>query len=297
MKSRATALLMLVVILCGITAAVFGIWSGPTGDSFRVESVRGQDVEIYGRGLYQLDSAFRAPILIGTDMVTLVLAIPLLITALIWSSAGTLRARMFAVGILAYFLYLSSSLAFGVMFNRLMPLYIVYFSASLFAFIGALRSIDLQQLDYNLSPYLPRRTIAGFLFLAGLSLTVWLAELIPAAAGGTVPPHLGAYTTEITHVIDLGVLLPLALLAAWLLLRRNPLGYLIAGPMLALNALIGPVVIAQTVVQRLHGVAITPMEFTLFVLPFAAMSLLAALLWAILLRGTTGDSESTGTVA
>lgn len=42
-------------------------------------------VEINGTGIYTYDSFFKAPILQGTDAITLLVVLPLLVIALIWA--------------------------------------------------------------------------------------------------------------------------------------------------------------------------------------------------------------------
>jgi hypothetical protein len=64
---------------------------------------------------------------------------------------------------------------------------------------------------------------------------------------------MGTYTTLFTHGFDSAVITPAAVIAGICLLRRNPLGYLLAAPILILCTLIGAVVIGQTVFQILVG--------------------------------------------
>jgi hypothetical protein len=186
-----------------------------------------------------------------------------------------LRGALLLAGLLSYFLYHAASLGLGIAYNELILVYILYFSASLFAFILALTSIDLRELGRRVSASLPRRAMAVFLFLAGLSVFVWLIEIIGGLLEGRPPQHLAVYTTEPTFVFDLGIIAPTAFLAGVLVLRRAPLGFLLGAVLLILNALVGIMVVGQTIAQSLAGITLTGLEFAAFVTPFVLMSLVA----------------------
>lgn len=85
-------------------------------------------------------------------------------------------------------------------------------------------------------------------------------DIVGALFRGQAPETLGSYTTMVTYVLDLGIIVPVAFLSGGLLLRRAPLGYLLAAPMLILSALIGIVVIAQTISQVLAGIHCGPVS-------------------------------------
>jgi hypothetical protein len=224
--------------------------------------------------------------------VTLFLAVPALLATLFCLHRQGLRTRLLLTGVLACFLYDSASVAFGAAPNPLLLVYIAHFSASLAAFGIAVSSIESRDLAGRASPRMPRRLIAAFLFIAGLSVLVWLIDLVGALAAG-VPTHLGTYHTEATYVIDLAVIAPAAFSGGILLLRRRPAGYVVAVPLLVLNAFVGPVVVSQTVFRRLAGVTITTTDLIVFVGLFGVTSAIAPALAVALLRNIAGNSPST----
>jgi hypothetical protein len=278
------------VALLALVAAGAGLFWPGEGSSFPFTTLRGQTVEIYGQGLYRNDTAFKAPILRGTDGVTLLVGIPLLVWAITRYRRDSLRGGLLLTGVLAYFLYKSASLALGVAYNDLILVYIVYFSASLFAFMLAFTSIDLPALAARISPTMPHRWIALFLFLAGLSVFVWLIDIIGGLVQGRAPEHLASYTTEITYPIDLGVIAPAAFLGGVLVLRREPLGYVLAATLLVLNALVGVMVVGQSIAQTLAGITLSTVEWAAFVGTFVVMSMIAVGLLILLFRHIA-DSE------
>ncbi|HET9587294.1 MAG TPA: hypothetical protein VFO91_00775 [Anaerolineales bacterium] len=290
--SKAVILLAWLVALLSIVYASIGLFLQEAGSPFTFTTIRGTTVEIYGQGLYRYDSAFKAPILRGTDAVTLFICVPVLLIAVLLYRRGSLRGGLLLTSILAYFLYNSASLAFGAAYNNLLLVYIVSFSASLFGFILAFDSIDLQALARHTSARFPRRGIAIFLFLAGLSLIVWLLDIVSALAAGTVPPNLGPYTTEATYVIDLGIIFPTAFLAGVLVWRRASLGTLLACILMTLNASIGLVVASQSIMQALEGIVLTPSEFAAYVAPFVTLSLIATWLVILLFRSISSSKAA-----
>jgi hypothetical protein len=239
------AILALVVVGTGL------FWQdGNT--SFTFTTLHGQTVEMYGSGLYRHDTLFTAAAFRGTDAVTLFVALPLLIFAFWLYKRGSSRGGFLLTAMLSYFLYNAAHMAFAAAYNNLFLVYIAYFSVSFFAFILAFTAVNLEAL--------PGKAMAGrgpavFLFIAGLApLFLWGSELIVALLQNEAPPLLGSYTTMFTHAVDIGIIVPVVYLAGIWLLRQRPLGYLLSFIMLSLLALIGLVVVAQTIVQIQVGI-------------------------------------------
>lgn len=269
-----TLLSVLVAILVAVYAGI-GLFSTGGKGSFEFTTLHGETVEIYGQGIYSNDASFRAPIFRGTDAVNLFICVPVLLVALAWYRRGSLRGGLLLTSMLAFFLYNSASMAFGAAYNDILLLYIASFSTSFFALILAFLSIDLGVLEARTSPRLPRTWIAVFLFIAGLSLLVWLMDIVVALTLGTVPPTLGPYTTEATYAIDLGIILPSVYLAGVLVLRRSPWGTLLASILITVNLTIGLVVASQSIMQALDGIILSPAQYAAYVAPFVILSLIA----------------------
>jgi hypothetical protein len=90
------------------------------GDGRRMfTSVRHEQVVLYGRGIYRNDDVFKASGSLATDFVTLILAIPTLVTAAFLVRRGSARGAVLLCGSLVWFLYVYASLAFGTAHNEL----------------------------------------------------------------------------------------------------------------------------------------------------------------------------------
>jgi hypothetical protein len=89
----------------------------------------------------------------------------------------------------------------------------------------------------------------------------------------------------VTYALDLGLIMPLVFLDGLLILRRSPLGYLLACPILILEATLAPIIAAQTVAQVSAGVALTPAQIVGPIGGFAVLAVCAIWGVAALLRG------------
>jgi hypothetical protein len=89
-------------------------------------------------------------------------------------------------------------------------------------------SFDLKTLPAHFSEKLPRKWIAGLLFFAAAFLTLaWMGRIVPTIFRDQIP-LLENVTSMFIQVMDLGIIVPLCVLAGTLLLRRDPRGYLLA---------------------------------------------------------------------
>jgi len=275
------------IVVLALLAVGAGFFWPHEGAPFTFTSLRGQEVQIYGHGLYRYDTLFTGAANRGNDLVTLVLAIPLLVYATLRYWRGSLRGGLLLLGTLVYFLYVYGSYALGIAFNSAFLVYIALFSASLFAFVLLFVSIDRQLLADHLAPDLPRRGVAIFMFVSGLAtLVIWLQPLLNDLFQNQMPALVGIYSTKITDVLDLGIITPATLIAGTLILRRNPLGYLVAFALLVLEILLTPMIIAQTVSQWLAGITFTTAQIVGPMIGFAALGLFALWVMVILLRKT-----------
>lgn len=81
-----------------------------------------------------------------------------------------------------------------------------------------------------------------------------------------------------------GIITPATFIAGVLILRRNPLGYLIAFALLILEVILTPLLVAQTISQLLVGITFTPAEIIGPIMGFAVLGLFALWVMIILLR-------------
>jgi hypothetical protein len=281
------------VVVLAVIVAGAGLFS-QDGAPFTFVSVQGREVEMYGVGIYANESAFKAPIQRGTDAVTLVIALPLLVYAFLRYRRGSLRGGLLLVGALSYLLYYGASLALGASYNELFLLYTALFSVAFFALAYAMTAIDPPALRACFSERAPARGAAIFMFVAGLGVYfIWLSEIVGPQMQGQPPGEsLGPYTTMVTHALDMAIIAPTAILTGYYLLRRAPAGYLLAVPMLVLCSLIGAVVIVQTVFQALAGITFPIGVYIGMVGSWIVLGAFALWLAAAFFRSLSEDADS-----
>lgn len=183
----------------------------------------------------------------GTDLVTLFIAVPLLLAALVLSSRGSVVAQVVGLGGLAYLIYTYAIFAFQVVVNPLTPAHIAILGLSTWAI--ALWVPSLGPNVTRVGQTLPRRTTAGFLALVALLFAgLWLGQIASAVTSGTLPAAVAdlSLPTSAVYALDLAFVLPVLALAAFLLMRRHA-----AGPPLAMGALVFSVLMALSILGLL----------------------------------------------
>ncbi|HMA97241.1 MAG TPA: hypothetical protein VKP30_31365, partial [Polyangiaceae bacterium] len=248
--------------LFATTVGVF--WQG-SGQPIHFRTLHGQAVLLQGRGLYRYDTVSFAAQGIAQDVVTLAIAIPLLIISMGLARRGGVRGKLLLTGTLGYFLYTYASYAFGAAYNPLFLVYVALFSLSLFGFVLAIMSVDLTTLPSHFSERLPRRGISVFLYALGAFLLLaWLGRIVPSLLANVPPEGIESYTTLIIQALDLGLVIPVALLAGLLLWRKQPWGYLLASVVLVKGLTLSLAVSAMVVNMVRTGVTVSVVEAVVF---------------------------------
>lgn len=183
----------------------------------------------------------------GTDLVTLAVAVPALIAALILAARGSPRAQVVWLGVLGYILYMYVICAFDVTFNPLFLVYVAATSFAVWALVALLVQVDPARVRACCASGLPRRVVALYLLgVAALFFLAWMKDIIPATMGNTAPASLHGVQlpTNPIHVLDLSTLLPLAALSGIWLWQRRPWGYALAGVLLTTLTIVGASVVS-----------------------------------------------------
>jgi hypothetical protein len=215
----------------------------------------------------------------GVNLVDLVVTLPTLIVVLLLAARGSRRARVVWLGVLGYVLYNAVIFGFTTAFNQLFLVYVGVLGVSVFASAALLKDgrIPLGHLTGA------ARTVVSVYLLAltALFLAAWLSEIVPALATQTTPSSIVAarLPTNPVYVLDLGVLLPLFIIAARRLLGQQPGAAGLCGSLLVLNVLLALSIVSSTVMQ--HAV---DESVALAILPLFGMigvSSLALAIWLL----------------
>lgn len=138
-------------------------------------------------GLYH-DNEFVTTTWLGNDAVTLFLAVPILVAALVFTGRGSLKAQLVWLGVLDYMLYNYAFYLFGAAFNAFFLIYAALLGLSIFALIFGLVSLDVTRVSRQFSGRTPVKWIGGYFLFVALGLSVvYLAQSIGFIITGEVP--------------------------------------------------------------------------------------------------------------
>ena len=262
---KSLSLLTGIIIALALIASAYGVFSSEGQDKYEFKSLHGDTVQVHGKGLYKNESVSMAAQAKAQDVVTLCIGIPLLIGALYLSRKELLKGKLLLAGMLGYILYTYASYSFYAMYNPLFLVYVLLMSASFFAFTLSMISFDLGNISSYFSPKLQVKFIGGVLiFVAAAVGLMWLKRIATPLLNGIVPTELEHYTTLIIQALDLGFVVPTAILSGVLLIKRKPFGYLLASVMIIKESTLLIVIIAMLISQIIAGVQIGFIEIVMF---------------------------------
>ena len=108
--------------------------------------------------------------------------------------------------------------------------YVLNFGLAVYALLFGLIRLDVGRLRTAFSPHAPTRLVSAALVVMGiLTAVLWLGQDVLALLAGGVPSDVteAGLLTNPVHVLDLGLVLPAAVLTGVLLARRRPWGFVL----------------------------------------------------------------------
>jgi hypothetical protein len=239
-------------------------------------------------GLYR-DTGYVSETWFGNDLVTLVLALPLLVVGLLVERRGTVLGRLLWLGGLGYAIYNYAFYLFGAALNAFFLLYVAAFLLAVAAMVLGLSRTSAHVVAAAFSPRTPAKPVGGYLMFAAAGLTVvWLAMWAGYVfAGRPTPGSTEAF--KIVAALDLTVMVPALALGGCLLWRRHPSGYVIAALASVQGALYLTVLALNGALFIVRGLAEAPGE-----LPVWGSLSVATAVAAVLLLSHVRRSEQAG---
>ena len=265
-QANTISILVIGIAIFSIIATLFGILSSGEIDVSQFTSIHGNEVRIYGKGLYKYMSADVAIQGIAQDYITLFVAIPLLFIGLFKFRKGSKKGAFLLAGTLGYFFvtYLFY-IAMGA-YNELFLIYATLLAFSFFALVTILFSFNLQDIDRDFKNNSAPKKVGIFLIANSILIGIlWLNIVIPPLMDGTIYPKiLEHYTTLIVQGFDLGLLLPLSFVLGLFLLQKRKIGYLAGVTYLIFLAILMTALTAKILAMMMHGVNVIP---AIFIIP------------------------------
>ncbi len=205
--------------------------------------------------VYAGETAFGRNGFRGADLVTLVVEVPVLVAALVAARRGSVRGTLVLLGALAYVTY-QYAYVFAYRWNVLFPVYVTLLSLSAFTLTGVLLRTDADRVRAVFDDHAPVRAVRVFLAVVAVALAVMeSAQVVVAMVSRDVPRMVtdSGHPTAPVYVMDLGLVVPLLVLAVVLLGRRAPWGFVLAPMLLYKCAAIGLGLLAANVVALAGG--------------------------------------------
>lgn len=226
--------------------------------------------------VYRAETAWVVPQNRGQDAVTLV-ALAVMAVSLRAAQWACPRGTLVWLGLLGYLAYTYTGAAFSYRFNELFLVYVGLFSCLGAALVAALSGVDAAALRGAFDARVPRQGVVVFLVVMSAVLCLlWFSQIVPFFTHGRVPPMIqqAQVPTVFVYVLDLGVVVPLALLAALWLWRDRAWGYVLAGFVLVKAATMGLALLAMTGFAMRAGLAVEPaMSIAWVVLAVAGLAM------------------------
>lgn len=210
---------------------------------------------------------------VGNLVVVLVLEL-----GLACSARGSLRGRLTAVGALGCLLYSFITYAFVIVLNPATLLYIAVVAFGGWSFVAGLARADDVEVERLVERQLARRTTIGFLVILALLFGLnWLSQIAGSVLSGNLPPDLAAsgWPMNPVYVLDLGFVLPLAMIAATRLARREPGGARIAVSFLVFDALLSVTILLMATTATVAGQPFPAPMIAIFVAVLITSTVLA----------------------
>lgn len=165
------------------------------------------------------DAPVNAAQAVGQDLITLVVALPVLVVSAVLALRGSMRAHLVWLGALGYLVYTYLSYALAIEFNSLFLVHVALVGLSLYTLIGGLATTDFVGIKARFSRGTPLKAVS-----------------------------------IVVHVLDMALLLPANVLTAIWLWRRRAQGYVLAETLLSLLSILVLAIISMPVFQVLYGV-------------------------------------------
>lgn len=180
------------------------------------------------------DAAWIKAAWLGSDLVTLCVAVPLLAFGLLRARTGSRSGELLVCAMLGYAVYGYAYYLFGASLNVWFPLYVAIVVTAMVGLAVTLARADVAAIASGFAARTPVRVVAGYLALTGIGLgTAWLAQWA-AYVFDEVVPSVGVDAFALVAALDMTLIVPFMVVAGVLLWRRSPWGFVL-GAMMAVK--------------------------------------------------------------
>lgn len=160
---------------------------------------------------------------------SLIIVLPLFLLALRFYQRRHLKGQLLLAALFTYLAYIYLIGLMGNTFNGLFLGWVALFSIGCFGLIRLLLEINPDTLSQKVSREFPRKPVAVYMIGVAVLLSIqYITEIIGAYITGRPPLSLAHYTTLELAGLELGIMIPLHILAGVLLWRQKAWGYMLS---------------------------------------------------------------------
>jgi hypothetical protein len=192
---------------------------------------------------------------LGQDIVTLLIALPLLLLSTIQGfKSKNKKFFLVNIGLLLYFAYTYSFYMFAAKLSVLYLFQMPIFGLSVVGFVLSLIKIFSHKSNFYLPSKGLRITIISYLSLIALMLSfIWLADIFAHLSD---PTHTSdtpnGEAPLIIYSLDLGLIIPLMLLSVFKLYKQSNSGFILIGVILTKTSTLGFALMAMSLSMYLQ---------------------------------------------
>lgn len=264
-NKKIVIILSILIVTLSAISALIGVFSNQAKEYADITTSFGETIQLYQKGVYARDSVSMASQAIAQDVVTLIVAIPLLVISLWLVRKQNGKGMILLTGTIGYFLYTYTSYAFLMVFNSLYLVYVILMALSFYAFILCLMELNRLDTKEFITERFPRKSLSSFFLVSGIMIMgMWLGRIVPALVDGSAPTGLEHYSTLGIQTLDLGFVVPACMVTAYLLRKGKKWGYLLATVFVVKMITMTSAVSAMTILMQKNGVSVSIGERLLF---------------------------------
>lgn len=274
MKKKTENILCIFLSCIAISVATIGLFYSDGEESIFVNNIYGQQVELYGKGIYAYNSLMTVSSRLGADWIGVISAIFMIVLCIL--DKKHLWANLLKTAQSVMFVYYFACLIFSISMNGLYLLYVLGFGLSfLLSIVLVVDNYKTIAVKESAKKYKNLGISLCLVISGAFTIVIWISMIIPYMIANNYGDLLVVLTTEATYAIDLGVLCPAMIICAILVQMKKDFGYIMAPTLLYILLCVGPMVILQNIYCIILGISVPVPAFIGTVLSFVVMCMFA----------------------
>lgn len=269
LNDRIYTVITVVIVILSTLCCLMAIFSTGEINQVTMTSAFGEEVRLYGKGLYARNSFSMAVQAVAQDYVTLIFALPCTIIALFLARKKNILGEFILTGLLAYMLYTYMSYAFLMYYNSLFLVYVALMALSFYGFVIGINRILVSGVITKLKVEMKTKGLRIFLCITGIMIgLMWIGRIAPTIGKEIAPEGLDNYATLVIQAMDLGIIVPACFVISYLLRIKNRFGYILGAVIIVKAITLVLAVLSMGINMTISGVYVAPIEFVVFGIVF-----------------------------